>query len=72
MILYDGFEDAFVCWGTRADKRVAVYDFNECVEILRKRDDMPVEEALEYMAFNVTSMYVGDSTPIFIGGEELE
>jgi hypothetical protein len=71
MINYDGMEAAIVAKGTRAGKPVLVYDYNKCVDILMTRDSMTVDEAIEFMEFNVVSMYVGEQTPIFIRGDSL-
>lgn len=73
MISYDGFEDCVIerlC--TRAGQEVLVYDYDKCVQVLIARDGMEYEEAVEYMAFNVVSMYVGEGTPIFMYGEEVD
>jgi len=45
---------------------VAVYDLDECVEILVRRDGMTHEEASEFLEFNTTCAYVGPYTPLFI------
>jgi hypothetical protein len=63
MLVADGF-DAAIVGVTESIDPVVVYDWNKCVEILRK--DMPEEDAIEYMGFNVTGAYVGKRTPIFI------
>jgi|TARA_R110000803_G_scaffold46425_9_gene97491 acetamidase/formamidase len=64
-LLADGFEIALV--GISAGiNPVAVYDVNKMVNVLKQRDEMTHEEALEYLSFNVISAYVGEKTPIFI------
>lgn len=65
-LLADGFEDAFV--GTTVNHHhpvVAVYDYEECVEIL-KRDGLSEEDAMEYLSFNTLGAYVGPSGPLFV------
>lgn len=62
----DGFEDALIGIGTQFNKTLAVYDWDKCVEILMKRDEMSYEDAVTHMDFNVTGAYVGEETPVFI------
>ena len=45
---------------------VAVYDYDVCVQILMERDSMTIEDAVEWMEYNVVGSYVGDKTPVFI------
>lgn len=71
-LLADGFEDAFVGFGRRFDKIVAVYSYDRCVEILIKQSRMSIDEAIEYMEFNVVGAYVGDHTPIFMIEEKID
>lgn len=63
MLVADGF-DAAIIGVTEACEPTVVYDWDKCVEILRK--DMSEEDAIEHMSFNVTGAYVGPRTPIFI------
>ncbi len=65
-LLADGFDDAFLGYGTQFNKMLAVYDYDKCVDILMKRDDMTEEEAEEYMEFNVMGAYMGEYTPVFL------
>ena len=65
-LLADGFDDAFLGYGTQFNKMLAVYDYDKCVDILMKRDDMTEEEAEEYMEFNVMGAYMGEHTPVFL------
>lgn len=66
VLLADGFEDAFVGFGEQFNTPVAVYDREECLNILMRQGDMTVEEAEEYFNFNVVGAYVGKQTPIFL------
>jgi hypothetical protein len=63
LLVADGF-DAAIIGITEGMEPVVAYDWDKCVEILRK--DMSEEDAIEYMSFNVTGAYVGPRTPIFI------
>lgn len=65
-LLADGFETAFVGMAVREGQEVAVYDTAKCAELLINRDGMKLEEAQEYLEFNVTTAWVGKGTPIFM------
>ena len=60
----DGFDDAII--GYDAVGFRVVYDYNKCLDVMVKRDDMSYPEAHEYMEFNVVGTYMGDFTPIFL------
>lgn len=63
-----GFANAFI--GINYDERgraVLVYDTEECIRIMMKRDEMTEEEAVEYFEFNVAGSKFGDGIhPIFV------
>jgi hypothetical protein len=53
MLLADGFNDAVIGTGERAGQpTIVVYDFDRCVAILCERDNMSIDEAVDYMYFN--------------------
>lgn len=66
IILYDGFENAFIGLASKFHSISAVYDYDKSLDILINRDGMSPEEADEYMQFNVVGAWLGDSTPVFI------
>ena len=67
MVTADGFETAFVAVGFRYNGNdIAVYDYDLCINVLTDRDEMSLEEAHEYMDYNVVGAYVGEETPLFI------
>ena len=67
MVTADGFETAFVAVGFRYNGNdIAVYDYDLCIDVLIDRDTMSVEEAHEFMSYNVIGAYVGEQTPLFI------
>lgn len=43
-----------------------VYDAQRCLEILCGDKDLSMEDAEEYMSFNVTGAWVGPRTPVFM------
>ena len=63
----DGFDDAIIGYTRIAGREdVLAYDYWKCIEILKERDGMNAEDAIEYMEYNVISAYVGKLTPAFI------
>ena len=56
--------------GTRVD--VLVYDADIMVDILMKRDGMTMEEAYEYVTYNVEGAYMGEMTPVYVWKQKLE
>lgn len=64
-MLADGFEKALI-GHTNGPVVKAVYDYELCVAILMHEGEMTCDEALEFMEFNVTGAYVGETTPVFI------
>ena len=62
-VFADGFDAAIIGYDANC---TVVYDYDKCMKILMKRDNMTEHEAHEYMEFNVVSAHVGDFTPIFI------
>ena len=66
VLLADGFEEALIGIGNQCHTPLAVYDIDKCFEILRSRDGMSEEEAVEVFSYNVQGAYVGESTPVFI------
>lgn len=61
----DGFDGALIGISCGVNP-VAVYDVNEMLTILVKRDRMTFEDAKEYLDFNVIGAYVGEKTPLYI------
>ena len=65
----DGFEDALLGRGQQFNSDFYVYSHSRCIEILKERDGMTEEEALEYFDYNVQGAWVGKGTPIFVYDE---
>ena len=69
MLKADGFDGAIIgtttLWNA-TDNDVLVYSVEACIDILRERDGMDYEEAVEFFEFNVTGAYMGKQTPIFV------
>jgi hypothetical protein len=72
----DGFDESMIgvaaIWrdGTRVD--VLVYDADIMVDLLMKRDGMTMEEAYEYVTYNVEGAYMGEMTPVYVWKQKLE
>ena len=64
-LLADGFDSALIGI-TSGINPVAVYDINQMLTILVKREKMNVEDALEHLDFNVIGAHVGEKTPIYM------
>ena len=67
MVKWDGFDNAIIGTAERHGMdTVIAYDLTKMVKILVARDDMSVEEAHEYLQFNVIGAYIGEYTPIIV------
>lgn len=67
VLFMDGFEAALVGVVTRIGlEPIACYDLDAVLAILRNRDGMTEEEALEHFEYNLIGGYVGERTPCFI------
>jgi hypothetical protein len=66
-LLADGFEDAFIGMAERCSQpAIAVYDAGHCIRILMERDGMNLNEAVEFLDFNVLGAWLGENTPAFL------
>ena len=59
----DGFDEAVI--GIEERSMRLIYSVGKCIEILMTKEDMSLEEAMEYFDFNVKDSWVGDKTPIW-------
>jgi len=67
MLKADGFDDALIGIGRRCGQEdILVYDFNKAVDILKEKNNMTEEEAIEYLEFNTIGAWVGEKTPMFV------
>lgn len=74
MILWDGFENAFIGFAERCGQpTLAVYDHPKMMAVLMERDGLTEEEAFEYISYNVTGGWLGEHTPVcLIRDEEID
>lgn len=63
VLFADGFDEAIIGFDT--ESRRVVYSQQRMINIL-VCDGMELEDAVEFLGFNVWSAYVGEHTPIFI------
>ena len=68
MLKADGFDDAVIGIGRRCGQpELIVYDYWRCCEVLMCQDEeMTLQDAQEYMEFNVVGAWVGPNTPLFV------
>ena len=62
----DGFDNAIIGVQEGIQPRL-VYDLWKIVDVLK--EDMSEEDALDYIAYNITGAYVGESTPVIVDTE---
>ena len=45
---------------------IVVYDYEKCVQILRNKEALTEDEAVEWMEYNVVPCWHGEGTPGFL------
>jgi len=60
----DGFDEAII--GQEYNDGRYVYSIERILEILMLRDDMTMDDAMDYFSFNIGGAYVGEMTPLYI------
>ena len=75
MIKYDGYDEAIIgpasIWRDNTTVSVLVYDAEKIRTILMKRDGMEMDEAREFIEFNIEGGYLGIETPVLVWTEDL-
>jgi hypothetical protein len=65
----DGLEDAILgaahVFDRDGQRDAIAYDYDACLDVF-VRDGMTLDDAEEWMSFNVLGAYVGDGTPVFV------
>ena len=64
----DGLDDAVI--GTDYKSLRLVYSIERILQILIERDNMDMEEAIEFFDFNIGNAYVGEMTPMYVWTED--
>ena len=63
----NAFNDALIGIAERCGMNtIAAYDADIIIDILFKKYDMSMEEAIEWYDFNIAGAYLGENTPIYI------
>jgi hypothetical protein len=71
-LLMDGFDEALIGFSKRINEPLlAVYKWQRMVQILKNRDKMSYEEAVEYIEYNCIGAWIGEQTPIIVMPIEL-
>ena len=67
-VILEGYETCIVGLAERygINGPVLAYDYQRCIEVLIKRDDMSYDEAVEFFEFNTLGGWFGDGTSIFV------
>ena len=70
-MLADGFESAIIGLDTSSETFRVIYDREKMIDLL-VGEEMSIEDAVEYLEYNVWNAYVGNGTPIYAyaGGQE--
>jgi hypothetical protein len=75
MIKYDNYDEAIIgpanIWRDNTTVSVLVYDAEKIRAILMKRDGMEMDEAREFIEFNIEGGYLGIETPVLVWTEDL-
>jgi len=68
-VIWDGLDDAIIGLSTNGN---VIYDVNKIQEILYAgwkedpKDDVTMDDVIEYVEYNILCAYVGEFTPIHI------
>ena len=75
-MLLEGFDEALLGYGATWDGNSQVdrliYDGDKLIDIFVERDGMTVEEAIEFIDYNIIGAYVGPKTPIVLWTDDVE
>jgi len=72
---WDGFDGAILgpanIWNGNTRVEVLVYDGDAMRDILMKRDSMSMEDAREFIEYNLEGAYIGEDTPVIVWTNDL-
>ncbi len=67
VLLADGFEAAFIGVASRTGlPLLAAYSYHRAVKVLMEREGMTYEDAVDWLDFNVVTVWAGERTPLWI------
>ena len=74
MLLADGFDAAVIGVVTlpESGRTVVCYSFDRAVDVCMNDWDMALDEAIEYLEYNVLGSYVGEFTPLWLHDADIE
>ena len=66
--LFHEFTPAFLGFATRGSgsEPLACYDYEKSLDVLERRNEIPREEAVEFLEYNYINTWLGDGTPFFV------
>lgn len=62
----DGFDDAIIGLDTQGEVPRVVYSIELMIENLCNKQGWEIDEAIEFLDFNVFGAYLGKGTPLYI------
>jgi hypothetical protein len=75
MLKIDGHDEAIIgpafIWRDNTMVKVFVYDAEKIREHLMSKDGMGMEEAREFIEFNIEGAYMGTHTPVLVWTDDL-
>ncbi len=66
LVLADGYDAALIGVGCHDGISIAVYDQKSVIDILRQRDGMTLDDAVEFFEYNIQGARLGENMPIFV------
>lgn len=67
ILLFSEMNDALIGWTKPMNSPVlAVYDYRKLVDVVMEISECSVDEAEEYVDYNVLGAYMGPGTPIVV------
>lgn len=70
-MVIDDRNEALIGFGWRLNTPIAVYDRDKLVESMVK-EGMDVDDADEYISYNIEGAYLGEGTPLVVTLDEVE
>ena len=65
MLTFDGFDEAIIGYGGQSGQDPCfIYDYDKILDILITKDSMSLDDAVDYLEYNLIKSYLGEGTPI--------
>lgn len=65
LLKIDGFDDAIIGVSESGVPRL-IYNVDKLAEVMMRKEKISLEDAHEYITYNITCAYMGKNTPIVI------